>query len=260
MLKTRIIPVLCTSESQQCVKPIRFETPYRILGPMLQYTKTMERRNVDELVIVDITASRDGRTIEDIHHYIDDLFCPVSVGGGINSVDSMGALLRTGADKCIIGSAVHNFEGLSGDSIFTSLVNDCAKKFGSQAVVVALDVYDNHVTAIHNGERLILGNQFYVEDVARALEAEGAGEILLTTMMNEGTMQGYDCRTIEKVTSKVKIPVVAHGGCGEPKHMLDALNAGASAVAAGSMFLYTEVTPKICAEYLASEGVPVRTQ
>ena len=258
MLKIRIIPVLCTSETKRCIKPNKFNPPFRILGPMVQYTKVMERRGVDEIVIVDVTASCDGRTIVGVNSYIDELFCPVSVGGGLRSLDDIGNLLRNGADKCIVGSGAYNVEGESGQSLFNAVIGDAAKKFGAQAVTVALDVYDNHVTAMHNGERLVLGNQFYVEDIARALEQEGAGEILLTTMANEGTLNGYDLKTIEKVSKKVSIPVVAHGGCGKPEHMKEALNAGAHAVAAGSMFLFTEITPKTCAEYLDAEGYSVR--
>lgn len=257
MLKTRIIPVLLTTENHQCVKPNAFEIPFRILGPMLQYTKTMERRNIDELVILDITATRDKRVVSDIRHYINDLFCPISIGGGITSTENIRDLLATGADKVVISSGMYNFEGTDGVSIFSSLVDNAARKFGSQAITAALDVYDNHVTGVYEGQRKVLG-QHFVWDIARALEDEGAGEILLTTVYNESAMDGYDLRNIEKVASAVSIPVIANGGCGKPEHMAAALRAGADAVAAGTMFLYTGTTPKMCAEYLHAEGFNVR--
>lgn len=260
MLKHRIIPVLLTSEAQQCVKPHQFQLPFRVLGPMLQYTKNMERRNVDEIIIADITATRDGRVISDIHNYISELFCPITVGGGIKTPQQASDLIRGGADKIVINSGMWNFEGNKGEGVFTDLIKKCALRHGAQAVTVALDVHDNHCTAIHNGERLLLGNNFYVEDIAKAAQEEGAGEIFLTTMDNEGTFNGYDLKTIEKVAKKVTIPIIAHGGCGTPEHMAQALNAGASAVAAGSMFLFTEHTPRTCAQYLHDAGFAVRVQ
>ncbi len=258
MLKHRIIPVLSVNESGQCVKARAYDYPFRLLGPMLQYTKTMERRNVDELIITDITASKNNCTIHNLSDYISDLFCPITVGGGITTVSQITNLIRSGADKVVINTGIWNFEGENGDEVINDLITEGANKHGSQAITVALDVYDNHCTAIYNRSRMVLGNSYYVKDVAKEVQNKGAGEIFLTTIYNEGSFEGYDLKTIEKVSKAVTIPIIAHGGCGKPEHMKHAFNAGANAVAAGSMFLFTENTPRICAEYLASEGFAVR--
>lgn len=222
---------------------------------MKQYTKVIEKRNIDELVILDITATREQRCINNMSHYINELFCPTSIGGGIRSVEDAKNLFDQGADKVVIGNGIFDMEGEK--EILTPLIDNLARKFGSQAVTVSLNVNDNHAAAIYDNEWMVLGHH-YIEDVAYACEQEGAGEILLTTIYNEAEGNGYDLRTIEKVANKVRIPVIANGGCGKPEHMKEAINAGASAVAAGSMFLFTEVTPRICAEYLHAEGFPVR--
>lgn len=257
MLKNRIIPVLCTTMQQYCVKPKQFRMPPRMLGPMKQYTKTMERRGIDELIIVDIQATPGLRTISNIDNYIDDLFCPITVGGGIRNTKQIQELLRTGADKVVIGNAIYNMEGDSGDSILTGLIDAAARRFGSQAITVALDIHDNFVTALYEDKRHCLGGH-HIEDIAKAVEDEGAGEIFLTVMANEGMMEGYDLRILGRVANSVSIPVIINGGCGKPEHMAEALKSGANAVAAGSMFLFTEITPKICAEYLRAEGFNVR--
>lgn len=257
MLKNRIIPVLCTNSQGYCIKPTQFVMPPRMVGPMKQYTKNMERRGIDEIVVIDIMATPGNRCIDNINNYLDELFCPITVGGGIRNTEQIQNLLRTGADKVILGNAIYNMEGTEGDGVFTELIDAAARKFGSQAVTIALDVQDNRVTALYADKRHALG-EFTVEEIARAVEQEGAGEILLTTIMNEGLMQGYDLKLIERVANSVSIPVIAHGGCGEPKHMAEAFDAGANAVAAGSMFLFTQTTPKDCALYLRDNGYNVR--
>lgn len=256
MLKNRIIPVLLT-DGFSCVKPTSYDRPYRVLGPMQQYTRVMERRNIDEIVIIDIEASAGNRVINNYSSYVANLFCPISLGGGLKSVDDIGAILATGADKCIVGSGALNLEAGPGEPVISELIGDAARKFGAQAVSVAVDCFDDKVFVRYKGQPFIQ-TAFTIKDYAKALENEGAGEIILTDVMQEGRREGYNYYLIEKIANTVNIPVVANGGCGEPKHMALALSAGASAVAAGSLFLFTEHTPKTCARYLAENGYEVR--
>jgi len=241
MLKHRIVPVLLW-DGNQCVKPISFQRPYRKLGSMLQYVKVMEKRNVDELIILDICATETNRgpLCKEISEYTSNLFCPCTIGGGIRSLDDIHLLLEHGADKVAIKTMALNL----------GFVSEASKKFGSQAIVAVVDVpsYETHPFVVTN----------CVVDHCKLLEEWGAGEILLTDTQREGTMNGYNINIIRAVTDAVHIPVIANGGCGEPIDMVKAIRAGASAVAAGSMFLYTQVTPKDCAEFLYNVGIPVR--
>jgi len=234
MLKTRIITTLLW-DGTNCVKPITFGRPYRKLGPILQYVKVADRRNIDELILIDICATAESRRpdVAEISAIASHLFCPLTVGGGINSLDDISNLLRSGgADKVAIKSA-------------TGIIPEAARKFGAQSIVGVID---------HDPSFPLEWTAQY----ARKLQAQGCGEILLTDTRCDGKLSGYNLVLIDAVTRVVDIPVIASGGCGEPDHMLQAIRNGADAVAAGSMFLYTENTPRICAEYLNSEKIPVR--
>lgn len=233
MLKHRIIPVLLTDGNGQCVKPVAFERPYRKLGTMEQYIRVIESRNVDELIIIDIEATAQNRepNFAKLRSWCDNLFCPVTYGGGIATLDHIRLALENGADKVVIKNA-------------TNIVFDAVQKFGAQAIIGVID----------------FGFQDYFPPDKQAIiwEALGVGEILLTSKENDGTLTGYELWQIELASDAVDIPVVALGGCGEPAHMHQALAAGASAVAAGSMFLFTEHTPRSCALELAEWGNEVR--
>lgn len=256
MLKTRIIPILHTN-GRQCVKTTQFKQPARVLGPMMQYTKIMERRNIDELIIVDIEAAHNNRLIGDVEHLTKDIFCPLALGGGVRTKEDVKALLDRGADKIVIGSGVFNFTG-GDENILSNLISECAIKYGSQCVTVALDCYGDRVTAVYNGVRHIVSQQWPIKSVAKYMESNGAGEIILSDIMREGMGCGYNLSIIESISNTVNIPVIANSGCGNPGHMLEAINAGATAVAAGSMFLFSEYTPKICASFLNENNINVR--
>ena len=231
MLKHRIIPVLLTDGNGQCVKPVSFQRPYRKLGTMEQYIRVVENRNVDELIIIDIEATNQKRKpdFNKLRSYCDNLYCPVTYGGGISTLDDISMALNNGADKV----AIRSIQGL---------IPGAVKKFGAQAIVYVMDWH---------GEDDPIKWAQYAEHL-------GGGEILLNDVYKDGTMEGYNLELIKDVSRAVSIPVIALGGCGEPAHMAQALSAGASAVAAGSMFLYTDYTPKNCAEYLDKQGFPVR--
>jgi len=201
---------------------------------MEQYIQVMERRNIDELIILDIEATPKERepNFVKLRQFCDNLYCPVTYGGGIRTLDHIRTALSSGADKVAIRTC-------------DDIMREAAEKFGSQAIVAVMDIDS------YDGPE-ILG--FF----AQMLERMGAGEILLTDVPRDGTLEGYNIELIEAVSDAVDIPVIANGGCGEPVHMLQALEAGASAVAAGSMFLYTEYTPRDCARELIEWGQDVR--
>lgn len=233
MLKHRIIPVLLTDDMVQAVKPVAFERPYRRLGHLRQYIEVMETRNIDEILIIDIRATEDGREpkFKQFRELVSNLMCPITYGGGIRTLDHIRLALENGADKVAIKSRYN-------------IMKEGAYKFGSQAIVGVIDSFDNY------------DDYYYAWSASRLFTENGAGELIVTDQNKDGLMEGYNTDLIRQVSSRV--PVVALGGCGEPVHMHQALAAGASAVAAGSLFLYTEETPRSCAEFLSEMGNAVR--
>lgn len=251
MLTKRIIPTLLV-RGQQLVKGKRFVNG-RSVGAAEQAARIYARRGVDELVILDIAASPSyrGPDFAMVERMTEGNFCPVAVGGGVRNVEDVRALLAAGADKVVIGSAALNLD----------LLRECAEKFGSQAITAALD-YAGDCWYTHCGTMAwnasgIHTNQ--IVDRAVDLAEAGAGEIILTCISNDGMMDGYDLDMIRAVSAAVGIPLVAAGGCGTYDHMLEALQAGADAVAAGAMFLFTDATPAGAAAYLTDRGIPCRT-
>jgi cyclase len=235
-LKTRIVPVLLWDQRGLC-KPIAFQRPGRFVGSLMSATLLYENRVCDELILLDIDATpqKRGPRFEEIKQFTSKLFCPVTVGGGVRSLDDIRGLLNAGADKVVIHS--HS------TSQFT---REASQKFGSQCIVEAIDYDTDYPELI----------------VAHAINSEmdGVGEIILTNMDRDGTRTHYDIETLCKVCETVSIPVIANGGCQDPGDMLMAIQAGAHAVAASSMFLFDNITPAGCKEYLASHGVPVRIE
>lgn len=238
MLKHRIIPVLLTDGNGQCVKPVAFERPYRKLGTMEQYIRVIESRNVDELIIIDIEATSQGRepNFAKLRSWCDNLFCPVTYGGGIRTLDHIRLALENGADKVALHSSF-------------DLTYKAARKFGSQAIVVVYNYFE---------PTFFDGGGESIELWCNRLQQEGAGEIIITDVEKDGKMEGYNLDLIKEATYIGGVPVVALGGAGSPEDFAQALAAGASAVCAGSLFLYTDHTPKSCAEYLHEQGYPVR--
>lgn len=232
-LATRIIPTLLC-RGRQLVKGKQFNA-WRSVGLVAQAVRIHQARGVDELVMLDIAATKEGRgpDLKLVEELTKDCFMPLAVGGGVRSIDDIQDLLRAGADKVVIKSA-----GLD-------LVRRASKIVGCQAIVAAMD-YDDDVPPWQRTR------------IAQEWADAGAGEILLTRMDYEGMMHGYDLRTIYAVARDVDIPVIAHGGCGTYEHILRAVQAGASAVAAGAMFQFTDATPLGAAEYLATQGIETR--
>jgi len=236
------------------VKGIGFNS-WRRVGPVLPAIKVYNQREVDELVLVDIVAhqSNDDPDFESIDEFGRDCFVPLTVGGGITRLDQVKHLLRAGADKICINTAAYRMP---------DLITDIAKKHGVQCVVASIDVRacGNDCWKCYSEAGQTTTGRDVVE-WACELEHRGAGEILLTSIERDGTMQGYDIPLISAVTEAVTIPVIASGGAGNYQHMVDAvLQAGASAVAAASIFHFTEQTPAEAKAFMAMAGIPVRNR
>lgn len=251
MLKVRVIPTLLWKQFG-LVKGTGFDS-WRRVGPVLPAIKVYNQREVDELILVDIVAhgSNDDPDFESIEEFGQDCFVPLTVGGGIARIEQVQRLLRAGADKVSVNTAAY---------MRPELVTEIAKRYGVQCVVASIDVRTDpsggwqcfsHAGRQGTGREAIAW--------ARELQDRGAGEILVTSIERDGTMQGYDLALIETIVGAVNIPVIASGGAGNYQHMVEAvIQAGASAVAAASIFHFTEQTPAGAKAALAAAGVPVR--
>lgn len=251
MLKVRVIPTLLW-KGFGLVKGVGFDS-WRRVGPVLPAVKVYNQREVDELILVDILAHATTEPLdyESISDLAQECFVPFTVGGGIVNIEQVQRLLRAGADKVCLNTAAYRTP---------ELVTAIAKRFGVQCVVASIDV------GASNGAWECLGNAGTMptgrEPVAwaRELEDRGAGEILITSIDRDGTMTGYDLALVSAISEAVKIPVIASGGAGNYQHMVEAVTqAGATAVAAASLFHFTEQTPAGAKAALAAAGVPVRT-
>lgn len=244
-LAVRIIPtLLCRGKS--LVKGRQFKAD-RVIGHAQQAVRIHQQRGVDELMLLDVDATPKGKPLnaDMVLDLADECFMPLTVGGGIKSLSDVKTLLDAGADKVCINTAGYDSPGF---------IQEVSGKYGSQAVVVSIDVMDGKVVT-HCG---IFPRKLSPIVWAKTAESMGAGEIVLTSVDREGTMGGYDLELIRSVSEAVNIPVIAHGGCLGPADMLAAIQVGASAVAAGALFAFTETTPKDCARYLADQNVEVR--
>jgi cyclase len=251
MLKVRVIPTLLWKELG-LVKGVGFDS-WRRVGPVLPALRVYNKRDVDELVLVSITASQNGEapdndTVADLSV---ECAVPLTVGGGISSLEHIAALLRAGADKVSVNSAA---------CLRPSLVDEAAGRFGAQCIVASIDarryVDGRYIVYSHSG---VQRTEREPVSWARELADRGAGEILLTSIDRDGTMSGYDIDLVERVSRAVDIPVIASGGAGSYEDMVQVVKqAGASAVAAASMFHFTEQTPALAKQAMCAAGIPVR--
>lgn len=250
MLKTRIIPCLDVKNGRT-VKGVQF-VDLRDAGDPVALAAAYDAQGADELCFLDITASVEGRgaMIDVIERTADQCFMPLTVGGGVRGPDDMVAMLRAGADKVAINTAAVNDP---------ALLTACARKVGSQAVVMALDVKrsgDGWEVFTHGG-RTPTGKDAIA--FARRAAELGAGEILLTSMDRDGAKSGYDLDLLRAVRNVVRIPIVASGGAGNVHHMADAVTiGGADAVLAASIFHFGEATIADARAALAAAGAAVR--
>lgn len=251
MLKIRVIPTLLWKQVG-LVKGIGFDS-WRRVGAVLPSIKVYNRREVDELVIFDITATMDKiePDYESIMEFSKECFIPLTVGGGIKSLEHIRKLLQVGADKISINSEAYSNP---------NLIKEAASKYGSQSIVACIDAkkeIDGEFYCYSHCANIRTEKE--VTSWAKELEKLGVGEIIISSIDKDGTMEGYDLELISKVANCVKIPVIASGGAGNYKHMHEAIShSNASAVAAASIFHFTELTPRGAKEYLGSKGIPVR--
>ena len=251
MLKTRVIPTLLYRDFT-LVKGVQFDSR-RVVGSPVQAVQVYNLRNVDELIFLDVRATLDERRpdFELIDEIADHCFMPLCVGGGVRSVDDVRDLLAVGADKVALNTAaVEDPE----------LVRRASERFGAQCVVVGIDTRrdPNGVATVWTASAT---HDSGLDPVvwAREVEALGAGEILLQSIDHDGVMEGFDLDTIARVSAAVNVPVIASGGAGEFDHLVAAVvDAGASAVAAASMFHFTQQTPMEAKQHLAACGIPTR--
>jgi cyclase len=248
MLAKRIIPVLL-ADGNNLVKGQRMDSR-RVVGHVQQAARVHQMRGVDELLILDVSATRENRgpDFEFVSVLTTGCFMPVTVGGGIRTLREIKDLLRVGADKvAICSTAVECPE----------FVNEASQCLGAQAIVVVIEATSSGQVTSHNGSVLHpeLGS---VLEYAKCMEEQGAGELIINSVDRDGMMCGYDLDLIQSVAAAVAIPVVACGGAGSYHDMLGAIKAGASAVAAGALFQFLDCTPKNAAKYLADCGLEVR--
>jgi len=251
VLKRRIIPCLDVSDGR-VVKGIRF-LELRDAGDPVEQASTYDAQGADEICFLDISASPEGRDtmVDVVARTADCVFCPLTVGGGVRSVEDARRLLEAGADKVAINTAAIRRP---------ELVAECARRFGAQAIVVAVDARrqpgGDYAVYSHGGRT---PEALDAIEWCRKVADLGAGEILLTSMDRDGTRLGYELELTRRVVDAVSIPVIASGGVGELEHLVDGfVRGGADAVLAASIFHYGEHTIAEAKAHLASRGVPVR--
>ncbi|MEH6447893.1 MAG: HisA/HisF-related TIM barrel protein [Oleispira sp.] len=248
MLRKRIIPIVLL-DGFSVLKTINFSRR-RNLGSPITVMRTYNTRNVDELILLDIDASNSGRSIDKftLLDITKECFMPLSVGGGISTIKDIEDLLSVGADKVVLNTAALK------DPQF---INSAANRFGSQCIIISIDVIktnDKYLVYNKNCEDL----ELELTDWLLQVERQGAGEILINSVDLDGSLSGGDSALAELAASVVNIPVIYCGGISTPKNAADIAALSVSAVAAASIFHFTEHTPEECRQALSIEGVPVR--
>ncbi len=252
MLSARIIPCLDVDDGR-VVKGIKFKQ-LRDAGDPVQVAQAYEQQGADELVFLDITASSDERaTMRDVvERTVATCFMPVTVGGGIRTLEDIRSMLLAGADKVSMNTAA---------ILNPSLINDATSTFGNQCIVVAIDAKQREdrsgwLVYTHGGRK---PTELDAVEWAQEVVERGAGEILLTSMDRDGTKQGYDLELTRAVSEAVEVPVIASGGVGNPAHMAEGILLGkASAVLAASIFHFGECSIPETKQVMRDAGIPVR--
>ena len=251
MLKKRIIPCLDVKDGR-VVKGINFVN-LKDAGDPVEQAKIYDKGGADEICFLDITASNENRKIllNKVSETAKSCFVPLTVGGGVSSIDDIKNLLIAGADKVSINTAaVKNYNFIRESSI----------RFGSQCIVIAIDakkIANNKWEVFTHGGRKSTGIDAI--EYAKIIEKNGAGEILLTSMDKDGTKTGYDLELTRAIASLVSIPVIASGGVGNLDHLYEGFKTGlASAVLAASIFHYGDFSIKDAKNYLSEKGIPIR--
>lgn len=244
MLKKRVIPVL-SFNGFGLVKTKQFGNP-RMVGNPMQAARVYNSRNVDELIFVDIYATKQNRKINlnVVKQVINECFMPVTIGGGINSIKDINDLLQIGADKVVIKTAaIHS----------PDFIQDAVKIFGSQCLVIAIDV------DCVGGNYKIFQHDINALDFIKNVQDLGAGELFVSDVTNDGLMNGFNMDLFRTISSKTSLPIIACGGAGTPDHFPDLfLNKNITGVAAASIFHFSQYTPFDIKFSVNKKGYPVR--
>ncbi len=252
MLRTRIIPCLDLRDGM-VVKGVNFVN-LRDMGEPAAHARFYNNEGADELVILDITASKEARgtLMHVVESVANELFIPLTVGGGVRTAEDVRVLLQSGADRASLNTAAVENPGI---------ISESAERFGSQCVVVAIDARRRETgrgwDAYTYGGRTNTGRD--AVEWAQEVERRGAGEILLTSMDRDGTQIGFDIGLLQAITSAVSIPVIASGGAGEMNHFVEAVrDGGADAVLAASLFHTQALRIPDLKDYMKTRGIAVR--
>jgi imidazole glycerol-phosphate synthase subunit HisF len=245
MSRTRIIPALLLNDGG-LVKTVKFSKE-RYVGDPINAVRIFNVKEVDELVLLDITRTRNGLepAFDDISEIVSEAFMPVGYGGGITSLQQIDKLFQIGVDKVILNTAAFENE---------QIVYEASRIYGSQSIVVSIDVkkdlWGEHKIYTHSGTKK---QKTDLLKAIKHLQELGAGEIILNSIDRDGTMQGYDLPLLRRVSHSLDIPVVAIGGAGSINHFAEAIKEGASAVAAGSMFIFQGVHKAVLISYITTD-------
>lgn len=248
MLKHRIIPCVLLKD-WQLVKSIGFES-FRTIGHPTSTARIYNSRNVDELIVLDIDASleEDEINTEIITDIANECFMPLTIGGGIKTIDDIYKVLNAGADKIALNTkALEN----------RNFIKEASSIFGSQCIVCSIDVkkIDNHYKVFNKSKGILDIDPL---DLALEYQEHGAGEILLTSIDKEGSSLGYDIELIQQFKDKLEIPIILNGGMGKPEDAIQAIENGADAIAAAYIFHFSRFTPKDIKDKLDEHGILVR--
>lgn len=247
MHRSRIIATLLM-DNDGLVKTQKYKNPSYI-GDPINAVRIFNNKEVDELVLLDISATAENREpkFEDITAIVSEAFMPIGYGGGISNLNQIERLFKIGIEKVILNTNAFLNE---------SLIDEAARIYGNQSIVVSVDVKKDLFGTYHaytNGGKVKQKGELI--SILCKFQNLGAGEIILNSIDREGTMNGYDLKLIGEVCKNLKVPVVASGGAGKIDHLIEAINVGASAVAAGSMFVYQGIHRAVLISYITSEQV-----
>ena len=249
MLRFRVIPIVLL-DGYSVVKTIRYNVR-RNLGNPITVARIYNSRHVDELILLDIDASKENRKIDifTIENIASECFMPLTVGGGLRSCDDIADALAHGADKISLNTII--FENIS-------ILREAVKIFGSQCIVASLDVQrdvnNNYCLYSHSGAK----NTMSLTECLKILNEFEVGELLVNSVDHDGTMTGYDYPLISFVSGLTNIPIILAGGASSPDDCVRAIQCGASAVAAASIFHFTSITPLTCKQSMDKAHIPVR--
>lgn len=247
-MKKRVIPIVLY-DGTTVVKGANFKNE-RTIGSIEAIANLYARRRPDEIFFLDVQATNQGRkpNFEAFEYFSSKFDIPFAVGGGISSVEDATRCIANGAEKVVLGTAVHSNP---------RLIQEIASKLGSQAIVVSVDFWDDQNCIYQNCGRNLINQS--VDDFVRKVQESGAGELLVQDISRDGKMKGLNLARLKSLIEITDVPIVVAGGAGLPEHFLDAFEIGASGVAAGAIFQFTRFTPHQISVYLREHGVDVRT-